>query len=167
MRNLLNTVSRTPPCWSSSYSDNCCTNRKAAAKQFFGNLLLFAAAGVAPLISGCGNRSESGKVTVTGTVKWNGTLLQDGNIAFVLLEKDHLAGSGPIENGQVQFLSLPGKMRVEITASRATKNAGTNEKGPPPFEQYIPERYNGISELTAEVTLDGKNHFDFSLTEKP
>ena len=69
---------------------------------------------------------------------------------------------------------MPGKFRVEITASRKT-----GKQIPDPaammdtsegngmidqYEQYIPPRYNKRSELTVEVTDDGPNEFDFPLT---
>jgi hypothetical protein len=125
-------------------------------------LVIIVFAGVS---SGC-DKTAPGKTEVGGTVRWEGQPLPAGGIKFVTAEDGLPAGSGQIENGRFKFFSTAGKLRVEILASRPNSNAGTDERIPA-YDQYIPERYNAKSELTAEVTLDGKNEFDFSLTEKP
>jgi hypothetical protein len=115
------------------------------------------------LIFGCGN--PSGKVNVSGTVSWEGQPLSKGDITFFNSEDGNAAGAGRVKDGRYSFVCKPGKMRVEINADRFLPGAGVDETTPA-REQYIPDRYNAKSELTAEVTLDGKNEFDFSLTEK-
>ena len=133
---------------------------------FHGYYLLTAATiGLTILIVGC-DSPPAGKVKVTGTVEWQGEPLPDGAIEFFLVEGDLLGGAAQIEAGRFRFFSKPGKMRVQISASRPIPGASANELLSPDL-QYIPERYNANSELTAEVTLDGKNHFVFSLTENP
>ena len=126
---------------------------------------LLAAVALVLFFAGC-NSSPPGKVKVQGTVNWNGQPLVNGSIQFFIIENDYLGGSAMIENGKFNFFCKPGKMRVEIAANRPSASAGADERLPP-SEHYIPDRYNAKSELTAEVTLDGENHFDFSLTEKP
>ena len=118
------------------------------------------------LFAGGCNKTPAGKAEVSGTVRWEGQPLPTGGIQFFTSEDELSAGSGQIESGRFKFFSKPGKMRVEILASRPNANAGTDERIPP-YVQYVPERYNAKSELTAEVKLDGKNHFEFSLTAKP
>ena len=55
----------------------------------------------------------------------------------------------------------PGKKRVEIQATRETNRV--SDAGVRVFELYIPRRYNKESELTADITWDGKNEFNFNL----
>jgi hypothetical protein len=65
---------------------------------------------------------------------------------------------------------MAGTFRVEVTAFRQTPrkvrtlNVATGKmETVEDFESMIPPRYNRNSELTAEVTLDGPNQFDFAL----
>jgi hypothetical protein len=107
---------------------------------------------------GCGRKDQ---VPVAGTVSWKGEPVQTGYITFVSAPLV-AAGSGPIEAGQFKFVSKLGTVSVRITASREGKfDPSERTMG---REQYIPARYNRDTELTAEVTLDGENQFDFALT---
>lgn len=120
-------------------------------------------------VIGCG--SSSGGLDlhqVTGTVTFAGQPIKEGRILFRAMEGDQRAFSSPITEGRYAVETLPGTMRVEITASRIvpgkfdTSNPGEKV---PVGEMYIPARYNAKSELTVEVkpgggtvdfTLDGK-----------
>ena len=124
-----------------------------------------AAIGLTLLFAAC-NNNPPGKAQVSGTVNWEGQPLANGSIQFFVIEDGLLGGSAVIQNGRFNFFSKPGKMRAEVSADRPNPSAGLDERIAP-SEQYIPDRYNAKSELTAEVTLDGENHFDFSLTDKP
>ena len=70
--------------------------------------------------------------------------------------------AGKIVNGEFRFLCKPGAMRVEIDAARKTGKRDPIE-GFEITELYIPAKYNRSSELMANVTLDGENHFNFAL----
>jgi len=122
------------------------------------------------LLAGCD--SESNRSSLEGTVTLNGQPLTEGSIALRPLPgtRGPTAG-GKITNGTFAILpehgTFAGTFRVEITASRKT---GTQTKDAvlgimvDDYERIIPDRYNRQSELTAEVTEDGPNHFEFTLS---
>lgn len=112
------------------------------------------------LVCGCG--SPNGKAEVKGRVTWNGKPIPYGHITFFSAPLVP-AGAGPIKDGEFDLLCNPGQLTVEITASREGKY-DENEKAIA-REQYIPEKYNQQTELTAEVQLDGENKFTFALRE--
>jgi hypothetical protein len=120
--------------------------------------------------AGCGS-SPKGPAThpVSGTVTFDGEPLKTGDIQF----EPEAAGTGPdagaIVNGKFSFRAKAGKKRVKITASRDV--AGKTMKGAmgediPVREDFVPERYNAKTELTADVQPKGANAFDFKLTSK-
>jgi hypothetical protein len=118
---------------------------------------------------GCG---QGGRVSVEGTVTLDGKPLKEGTVQFT-----PLAGTnGPTAGANIvdgKFVVPPqggpfvGKFQVQITAA-----GKTGRKVPGPFgrglmeeyKQVLPPRYNTASELKADVTANGPNHFDFALT---
>ncbi len=108
--------------------------------------------------------AKSEYVTVTGTVTWNGAPLPVGEVIFAPADNRTSPGAGKVEDGQFEFPSKPGTMRVEIQAVRDTGRFHPVD-GYMITELYIPPRYNTESQLTAEVTRDGDNHFTFDLKE--
>jgi len=111
--------------------------------------------------AGC---SPSDMVEVTGSVSWNGQPVEVGEIIFAPLDKTRAPTAGRIRGGAYKLLAKPGKVRVEIQAVRKTGKRDPRE-GFEITELYIPRRYNEESELLAEVTADGENHFNFKLSE--
>lgn len=113
---------------------------------------------------GCGH---SGPVThtVTGTVTFDGQPVEEGEIIFRAAD----GGSGSWETrivaGSYRLEVTPGAKRVEITARRKIEGGPVAESGEPAisYTAYIPEAYNEKSKLTASVTADGSNQFDFTL----
>jgi hypothetical protein len=64
---------------------------------------------------------------------------------------------------------LPGKSRVEITASRLTGKTGLNPfsgEMVPLEEQFIPAVYNSKSTLESVVEASGPDRFEFATTSK-
>lgn len=124
-------------------------------------LLLFFAL---PLILGCGG---DGKYPVTGTVSWEGELIPDDHNGYVTLtpvDPSILPDAGPIgPNGEFSFRSTPGEKRVEILISRP-KGKVIEAMGMAAQEQYIPERYNEKTELTATIK-EGMNELKFDLVK--
>jgi hypothetical protein len=112
----------------------------------------------------CAGCSESELVTVTGKVSWEGAPMPIGEVVFVPTDNRTSPSAGKIEQGAFAFPTKPGTMRVEIQAVRETGEIHPTE-GYKITELYVPARYNTESELTAEVTRDGENHFTFDLTE--
>ncbi len=116
----------------------------------------------AMIFAGCG---PSGPVThsVSGAVTFDGAPVTDGEIVFRDAAGQEKSYGGPIADGKYSFESSPGKKTVEISAMREvpgkmdTSNPGEEV---PLREQYIPEKFNGASELTAEVTDSEPIDFD-------
>lgn len=110
---------------------------------------------------GCSRRPQL--YTVTGTVSLDGKPLPDGDILFV--DSDGALGPNPgkIKNGQFELQATAGKKRVEISASRIFPGGARGAGGEPVPEEFVPERYNTKSILKEEVTVDGKNYFEFKL----
>jgi hypothetical protein len=98
---------------------------------------------------------------VSGAVTFDGQSVKQGNIRFVPTDGSILEDVGEIRDGKYSFRARPGPKRVEIFATREV---------PPPMpgmfgarEDYIPQIYNAKSKLTAQVSPEGSNVFDFSL----
>jgi len=107
---------------------------------------------------------------VSGKVTLDGQPVPDGEIVF--LDPDNKIGpdAGKIADGQFAFKAKAGKKKVEIRAARMEKPPPGAAGGPGGGEavaiDYIPERYNDKSELTADVGSGSSNRFDFELTSK-
>ncbi|MFH1920174.1 MAG: hypothetical protein ABIP48_09855 [Planctomycetota bacterium] len=119
-------------------------------------------------ILGCGP-SGMDLHPVSGKVTFDGEPIAEGRIQFRALEGDQRAFSGQINNGQYELDTLPGKMTVEVTASRLIPGE-FDESNPdekvPVGEMYIPARYNSETELTAEIPASGIKQLDFALTSE-
>ena len=116
-------------------------------------------------LAGCG---DSGPTTypVHGEVTLDDTPIPEGDIIFTDPENKAAPGAGKISNGQYEAQVTAGKKRVEIRASRMEKLPPGQEGAMGETEmqmEYIPEKYNVNSELTAEVTEGGENNIDFPL----
>ena len=110
------------------------------------------------------------RIGVNGTVTYKGAKVADGWITFVPKDADKGtqeaaritdgAYSLPAANGLV-----PGAYRVAITASeRVAKPAPDEPPGAPKRGQpLIPEQYNRDSNLSIQVSVEGKREFDFNL----
>lgn len=135
-------------------------------------------AGVAAvLLAGCGSADPRGpRVPVHGEVRLDGQPLLAGVILFHCGEgDDKLSAVGTIENGVYAITKqdgpLVGTVRVEFQAKpipqdqfeAALDEAARTRKRPQLDVVAIPPRYGQSSQLTADVTLDGNNQFDFDL----
>jgi len=131
---------------------------------------LMALGGLA-FLSGCGS---SGRDGIAGTVTLDGKPLEKGYVTFRPQSGTASPSAGAnVTDGRFSVAAegglLPGKFRVEITASRLT-----NKRAVDPFsgkmvtleEQYIPAKYNSESKLEAEVRSSGPNRADFALTSR-
>lgn len=118
------------------------------------------------LVAGCASDGRSG---ASGKVTFKGGPLKTGQISFIPEGAMSPAGGAPIVDGAYSILPtaglMPGKYKVAIS-SPETK-AGPKEEMPgmsgPPPKETIPEKYNGKTELTAEIKAGAKNVFDFDL----
>jgi hypothetical protein len=114
--------------------------------------------------AGCAKPAVEGpsKVTVTGTVQWDGKPLDLGDVLFIDTVGNDRRYAGIIKNGKFRFECTPGAKRVEVQAFRngnVPVDKVSHDNG-----QYIPRQYNEVSTLVAEVTKSGENHFEFTLT---
>lgn len=106
------------------------------------------------LAIGCGGGEDGPSMyPVSGTVTFDGNPVEDGRVLFRELEGDRRAFSAPIENGEYELMAEPGRMTVEITASRLIPGKFDTSNGTPePMgEMYIPAQYNRETTLEAEV----------------
>jgi hypothetical protein len=126
-------------------------------------LLLGCVLSVVSLVSGCsGGGSTEKTVKISGTVNLDTKPLDDGDITLI--------GEGgtapdvlPIKNGKFEGEAKLGNKRVEIRANRMgkpTKMGDIEIPGTP--ENYLPDRFNTESKMTAKVTESGidPNKFD-------
>ena len=118
---------------------------------------------------GCGGNR---RIAIEGTVSLDDKPLEQGSIEF-----SPLPGTmGPIAGGDIvsgRFAipasggPLAGKFTVRIKSTGLTgrkifdprRNKMVDE-----FMQRLPARYNSESQLQAEVTPAGRNHFEFAVT---
>jgi hypothetical protein len=119
---------------------------------------------------GCGRRSALDVRPVSGTVKVDGALLEDGWITLRALSGDTRGFSGRIERGKYRLDAFAGRASVAITASRDVpgkmESGGPGTPDVPVREQFIPARYNDSTELEAEIPPDGISGLDFDLSTK-
>lgn len=113
------------------------------------------------LILGCSSGPKT--YQVIGTVTLDGRPLPEGDIHFLSVDGRYGPEPGKLKDGRYELWAKAGKKRVEISASRILPGGAKGAGGEPVPEEYIPERYNVQSTLTAEVTPDGANRFDFPL----
>ncbi|MBU4270334.1 MAG: hypothetical protein KKA28_00475 [Planctomycetes bacterium] len=124
------------------------------------------------ILLGCTPATE--RQALEGTVALDGAPLAEGSILFL----PQPGTKGPTSGGKIaqgRFSISPaggafsGVFRVEITAVR---NTGRKVMDPrmgnliDETEQFIPVRYNRESELTAQVSEQGPNQFEFALESK-
>jgi hypothetical protein len=130
---------------------------------------LFPALACLTVLGGCGK--DSLRQAIDGTVTLDGAPLAKGYISF----RPEVGSPGPTAGAEVvdgkysistEGGTFAGKFRVEITASRRSgKKIPDRFTGElvDEYAQYLPERYNTQSELTAEVKGEGENQFEFTL----
>jgi hypothetical protein len=139
------------------------------------NLLLVLEMVASALLVGCGGAGdELPRESISGRVRLNDEPLKEGRIQF---QGAAPGGAGIVEGAysipKAEGL-VPGKYQVLIfgaaaqTQQVASKSEMPGDAAPPKkgAKEPIPEEYNNKSKLTAEVTKDGPNRFDFELTDK-
>jgi len=130
----------------------------------------------AALIAGCGGGTDDlPRQAVSGEVKLDGAPMKSGMIQFMPTETgDSTTGAAGIADGKYAIPTseglVPGSYQVSVT-SDPTPSAGQptslmpGDPLPPPKET-IPSMYNSKTTLTAEVTKEGPNTFNFDLKTK-
>jgi hypothetical protein len=103
---------------------------------------------------------------VSGTVNLDGKPMNDGEISFVG-EPGTIPDILPVNAGAFEGSVKLGKKRVEIRAYRAGKPPPTaTEPAGEIKENYLPDRFNDNSTLTAEVTASGVSPNKFEVQSK-
>lgn len=130
------------------------------------------------LLSGCGGGATDAlpRKAVSGAVTLDGQPLAKGSISFdpENVPTDPVSVGSIIEDGYYSIDSdggpTPGTYRVSIRAGGSDEaEANLEAPGLPPKKaapEPIPAMYNTRTTLKAEVTADGSNTFDFTLTSK-
>lgn len=121
------------------------------------------------LSSGCGDTGN--RQAIEGTVTIDGQPLDEGQITFLPQEGTEGPTAGaPVHNGKFVVAQeqgvFAGHFRVEITAVRPTGKTIADPETDQVIddvEQYLPDRYNRESELTAEVKPGEINQLEFAL----
>lgn len=133
--------------------------------------LLFVAA--LTILGGCAEAEDPyGRLSLSGTITFQGEPLDAGVIDFLPTASDTTAGArAMIQDGSYTVPSsqglMPGVYRVVITS--AEDNSTGPPVGPPGMEmpplgvERIPAEFNTASEKTVEATKSGDNVFDFTI----
>ena len=95
---------------------------------------------------------------------FDGQPVEEGEIIFRAADGTQGSWEEKISSGAYSLRTTPGQKRVEITARRKVETPAAASGEPAiSFQMYIPEEYNEDSKLTANVTPEGPNQFDFLL----
>jgi len=123
------------------------------------------------VLSGCADSKNAGKLPVTGIVNFQGQPVSDGAITFLPITTGNPT-SATIHDGLFELFQarglLPGKYRVEISASKKTgkKIPGMGPDGTvDEIVEAIPEKYNHKSELTVDFVSPQETPLKFDLTD--
>jgi hypothetical protein len=117
------------------------------------------------LLSGCGPGGPE-TYQVTGSVTFDGQPVSNGEIVFFDTDPSVGPDAGQVDQGKFNFLAKAGSKRVEIRASRPVPGM-TDMSGQPLTDNFIPAKYNDATTLTATVTADSPNRFEFDLANTP
>jgi hypothetical protein len=129
-------------------------------------LVLLALAG-----DGCGSSDGLNRQAVSGTVTFDGQVLDSGAILFepATVESGTAVGA-TIKSGSFAISgsqgAVPGVYRVRIYASsgiQALPAKDQSERAPRPMVERLPEKYNSSTELRATVVSNRSNDFRFEL----
>ena len=129
-----------------------------------------------PLTVGCGSANDQ-RAAVTGSVRFDGVPLAEGEIGFVPQEKGDFMANGLIADGRYSISEeigpSPGKYSVRIKSYRETgpllppgKFAGPDAKPSRIRDQFLPDKYNRKTTLTREIRAGEDNNCDFDLSSK-
>ncbi len=136
-------------------------------------ILMLALLLTAPSLSGCANDPRQ---AVEGTVTLDGQPLPSGTLTFRPAPGTTSPSAGAeIESGRFVLPRekgpFAGEFLVEITAWRETGRSYVDpDMGAEPIpvgEQYLPDRYNAQTELTATIRADEPNRLEFQLRSNP
>lgn len=119
---------------------------------------------------GCGGDDRPDLYAVTGEVVYQGAPVEGAQVMFMPADARQASGSTD-DNGKFELSTFdPGDGAVagmhEVTISKMLQVNPSDTSSYPEMRPALPPRYSnpGTSNLKAEVTPDGENHFRFELT---
>jgi hypothetical protein len=123
------------------------------------------------LIAGCGSEGPQ-EVSVQGTVRYRGQPVEGAAVKFWSAAGDLHAGTTDTA-GKFQFdVKMPAgaegaEFAVAVSKQERVSQSDTADDPYAPAREVLPVRYanRAQSGLSAKVTVDGENSFDFELTE--
>jgi hypothetical protein len=121
--------------------------------------------------TGCGSRPYREDLPayhqVRGSVTCDGQPLAEGRVIFEGEDDARLAISpsyGEIKAGQYQMRAYAGPKKVRISVLQ--EYGDRDDLGARPVRETIAAEYNDASTLRVDVSSDGPNVFDFSVTSR-
>ncbi|MCI0462189.1 MAG: hypothetical protein L0Z62_34995 [Gemmataceae bacterium] len=128
--------------------------------------LLGCVLGVLCSLTGC-SKSEEPPVTVSGTVNLDGKPLDDGSVTLFGEGGAVPEGPFPVKGGKFEGQAKPGKKKVSIHAYRPGEKTKMGDEWIEAGNvNYLPDRFNTNSKITAEVTASGINPNKFDVTRE-
>jgi hypothetical protein len=122
------------------------------------------------IAAGCDDRKSG---TVSGTVKFDDTLLEEGSITFISMDGKGGTPGGPIKNGQYSVAAVPtGTMKVVIHGVKELGNVPMYDAPNSPTRrkvtELLPAKYSdtNASELRLDVVSGVNENKDFDLKSK-
>jgi hypothetical protein len=129
--------------------------------------------GALAFVPGACEDASGGRYAISGTVRFNGQPLDQGNITFIPMSSDLATQSGAsIANGSYAIPKMngliPGRYRVSISSGDGVTPAGPSDQPPGPSGNFsskerIPREYNVASTQEVVVKSEGPNRFDFDI----
>jgi hypothetical protein len=120
---------------------------------------------------GCNRGKTLDLQAVSGKVTLDSRALDNGNIQFSPKDAQGLLSGSVIVAGEYRIPREkglpPGKYTVQISSAlpgSAGAPVGPPGAMPPPLKERIPEKYNSMSQLNAEIKSGGGNTLDFDLS---
>jgi hypothetical protein len=120
-------------------------------------------------ILGCADGKPK-RYAVSGQVKFQGKPLDQGGITFLGEDLGHGTGWSAIKDGRYSIPAkeglLPGRYKVAVN-SADPKNRTPDPDSPPGYlpvpKDRIQSKYNSQTTLSADVTAEGTNTFNFEV----
>ncbi|WDI44486.1 hypothetical protein [Bremerella sp. P1] len=110
---------------------------------------------------GCAASDEHPKYPVSGTITYDGEPIESGSIVFDPVDGIGPSAMGGIENGVIKAEVSAGEKILRISAVRTLDKK--DQYGESITESFIPDKYNGESQIHETVTADGKNELTIEL----
>ena len=114
---------------------------------------------------GCGGTTGKAKaIPVKGVVTLDGKPLAGGEVSFVLTGQAPTII--PVKDGAFAGEAFAGSNKVEVRSYKSGPPLSTDPDKAPTKMNFIPDRFNATTTLTAEVAAGGANDFKFAVTSK-